>query len=154
MALFKKINHAELFKNFTQYGLMYGIVPIYYNPKNHAVAVRNGIPEFVLDAVGWVYSGIESVYGLIDPDYEPTFPIKITGYIFKRVKYELVPTTVVSKYDGDVHMISKTKLKQLYRVPVRQLLTQYDDRNEFEIIELRPMFDGNYELPKATGVLK
>ena len=69
-------------------------------------------------------------------------------------KYLVVAGKVVSRYDGDIHRISCTKLCELYKVNSKDCLFADEDKPEtflgmnlsqFEKV-LRPQYSGNYSL--------
>lgn len=67
--------------NATHYGLMYGLVPVRIDmtdPDVPAIEVRHWSLEPVLDVCEAIYGVLLFLRSTVDPDYEPTFPIKIT----------------------------------------------------------------------------
>lgn len=77
-------------------------------------------------------------------------------------RYVLCPGPVASKRDGQVHHISASQLRALYRVDPRDCLVMPAERDgrpcglrnwvqaaidAGELVALRPRFDGNYTLP-------
>lgn len=84
MAIFNRLTKAEIRSNFTHTALYCGIVPVYINMRNSDcpdVAVRNWLPEFLLDIMDFILYPVEVARSAIDPDYESLFAFKLTGLI-------------------------------------------------------------------------
>ena len=81
MAILNQVNKYE----YEHYAWMYGVIPVYIRDTYTNcpdIAVRNWIPEFILDVVETVVMTAASFYQLaIDAEYEPMFMFKITGEI-------------------------------------------------------------------------
>jgi len=76
----------EIREQFTHYGLMYGVVPIYVDMTDEdcpVVATRNFIPEWALTLVDVLWGTAIFFLTLVNPDYEPTFAITLTREIVK-----------------------------------------------------------------------
>ena len=66
----------------THYGLMYGVVPVRLdmtNPDEPLVEVRHWSLEPLLDICEGIYGLLIFFRSTVEPDYEPTYPITITG---------------------------------------------------------------------------
>ncbi len=84
MSIFHPVSKAELHQHFTHYGWFVGLVPVYVGNLGAdapTVTERNGVPE-------WSFSLAESLFGLfcwvsslLSPEFEPAFPLLITGEI-------------------------------------------------------------------------
>lgn len=84
MAIFDRIPADQLGTTFTHRGWFCGLVPVYIgNLESEAplLVERNGIPE-------WWHSFVEALFGtfvfvatMLAPDYEPMYPIIVTGLI-------------------------------------------------------------------------
>ena len=83
MAVFKRLTREEILKDYTHYGLMYGVVPIYVGDPNgeSRVCVRNWWPDWLLDFADGVFFICSSIYLHIDDEYEPNFFYKLTAEI-------------------------------------------------------------------------
>lgn len=81
VAVFKRMSRAEIREHFTHRG-WYFFVPIYLTlddcPK---VSARNGVPEWLMDLAEAVFGACVFVRSLLDPDYEPLYPLRVTGEI-------------------------------------------------------------------------
>lgn len=66
-------------------------------------------------------------------------------------KYLLVPGSVRSRHDGEIHVLSAQRLAELYCVPMEQCMVWSVDRKREDfpdhLITLRPDQRGNYRLP-------
>lgn len=82
------------------------------------------------------------------------------------IKYALFPGHVTSKTDGDVHFVGAQDLARLYGVNMRECVVlpfpktaaeevrwqeMYKFVVQFELIKLRPQYDGDYRLEKCHG---
>lgn len=69
-------------------------------------------------------------------------------------KYLVIPGPVLSKNDGDRHHIGAARLMQLYGVSPRECVIAPEDRRGWQppshLIQLRPRYDGNYDLPTPS----
>lgn len=68
--------------NRTHCGLMFGLVPVYLDMSNEdepVVEARNWFCEILLDIITPVFGACIHLRTMTDMDYEPSFPIKITG---------------------------------------------------------------------------
>ena len=84
MSWFKPVSRAELGAKYTHSGWFLGLVPVYLgdiDSDTPVVAERNWVPE-------WYFWLVEAVFGLfcwansiLFKDFEPAFPIVITGRI-------------------------------------------------------------------------
>jgi len=84
MSIFHPVPKAALRAHYTHYGWFVGLVPVYIgNPDSvgPTVTERNWVPE-------WYFTLVEGVFGLfcwacsiLSPDFEPAFPLLITGEI-------------------------------------------------------------------------
>lgn len=84
MAVLKRFKEEEIRKQFTHYGLFWGVVPVYVNMRNSEapdVAVRNWLPEWLLNAVDSLSAIPIWIKTLVDDSYVPMFSIKLTGVI-------------------------------------------------------------------------
>lgn len=89
MAVFDRIPPTELARHFRYRGWFCGIVPVYVGDLRGVdgpnVAVRNGIPEWTLDAAHMLWDGFMALVFLVRPDAEdPGWPIRITGRLDGR----------------------------------------------------------------------
>ena len=69
-----------------------------------------------------------------------------------KIKYALIPGTVISEDDGQRHYINASMLAGLYRIPLGACIivkSEYDRQtlNLEGLTILRPCADGNYKLP-------
>lgn len=77
----------ELGTRFTHYGWFVGLVPVYIgDPDKDApiLAERNWVPVWWFSFVAWAFQRFCDVAELLDPDFEPLFPIQIAGRIESR----------------------------------------------------------------------
>lgn len=83
MAIIKRLTKEQIKKDFTHYGLFYGLVPVYIgDPEGEArIAVRNWFPEILLDISDIFFDGVTWTVQLMDPMHEPLFFFKVTGEI-------------------------------------------------------------------------
>lgn len=82
MSWSKPAPHAELGTKYSHYGWFAGLVPVYLGDiasEAPIVIERNWVPE-------WYFWAVEALFGffcwmcsLLVPDFEPTFPLLITG---------------------------------------------------------------------------
>jgi hypothetical protein len=70
-------------------------------------------------------------------------------------KYIVVPGHVSSRHDSQHHYIDAPTLMRLYKVDPKECIVRYRDHRDaaydfdaLDLIELRPRYDGNYEVPK------
>lgn len=84
MAIFDRLPPEQIRQEYTHYGRMFGLVPVYIgDPEGDCprVCVRNWWPEWMLD-IGEAIFGLCVVFkSALDPAYEPMFPIVLTGEI-------------------------------------------------------------------------
>jgi hypothetical protein len=72
--------------NYTHYGWMYGIVPVYVDmtPKDcPAIEVRSVVFEPLMDVMESIFGAFCIVATMVNPEFEPQFAIKLTGEISK-----------------------------------------------------------------------
>lgn len=84
MSILHRIPRAELESQFTHYGWFLGLVPVYVaspDSDGPTLVERNWVPEL------W-FTFVETLFGLfclscelLDPAFEPAYPIFITGAI-------------------------------------------------------------------------
>lgn len=84
MAVFRRIPPAVLARHFVYRGWLCGIVPVYVGPvqavEGPNIAVRNGIPEWTLDAAHLFWDGFLMLAYFANPAMpSPGWPIRITG---------------------------------------------------------------------------
>lgn len=82
MSIRYRIPPEVLAEHFVYRGWFCGLVPVYVGPLGAAsplVATRNGIPDFALDLVEALFAGFCFVAACLVHDFEPTFPLSITG---------------------------------------------------------------------------
>jgi len=70
-----------------------------------------------------------------------------------KKKYLVIPGTITSESDGDLHYISASSLIRLYGVDPRECVVLSEYLSDVgikrdELIVLRPNYRGNYDLPK------
>lgn len=92
MAIFHgRLSPSEIKQHFTHIG-WYFFVPIYIGLESEEeddveaapmVSVRNGCPEWLMDLADLIFGIAVVLRQLLDPDYEPLFPFRITGTIIK-----------------------------------------------------------------------
>jgi hypothetical protein len=75
-----------------------------------------------------------------------------------KYKYLVLSGTVVSRTDGDIHIMTCKQLMELYKVKPSECLCNPDlrwvRREELAgLIYLHPRYDGNYDLTLATTYL-
>lgn len=78
------LNHIPpevLKREFVYRGWMFGLVPVYVGELRPGVNIstRNGVPEFLLDAAEALFAGFCFVATALVQDFEPSYPIAITG---------------------------------------------------------------------------
>ncbi|AUR84424.1 hypothetical protein NVP1055O_48 [Vibrio phage 1.055.O._10N.286.55.E9] len=154
MAIFNRLTKSDLFGTFTHYATLHG-VPIYYGEDGDQVAVRNGYPEWLLDAASAVDGFLTYLATMVNPTYDPIFRIKVGKPMFKEVVY-VTSQGYVDCADGDRHFINHSMLRNLYRVecsPMRcvDTITKLRDWSKYEVIILEPKSNGDYTLPKPQG---
>lgn len=67
------------------------------------------------------------------------------------IRYRVLPGYVISKNDGQWHWINEHDLIRLYWVPPNEcLIGEPRAGDPSGLTELRPRYDGNYTIPKAT----
>lgn len=83
MAIIRHLSQQEIQSRFTHYALFAGFVPCYYADEGAGCAldVRNGWPDLLLTVAVAVYGSFVLIVSLLNDDYEPAFPIVITGPI-------------------------------------------------------------------------
>ncbi len=84
MAVFDRLPAAQIQQDYTHYGRMFGLVPVYIgDPEGECprICVRNWWPEWLLDVGEAVFGLCVAVRLSLDHDYEALFPIVITGEI-------------------------------------------------------------------------
>lgn len=82
MALIKRLTSEQIRKQFTHYGWFAGLIPCYLSDDAECrLQERNWIPECALTATTWVYGQFIAAVSFFDEDYEPAWPIVITGEI-------------------------------------------------------------------------
>ncbi|MFT7565839.1 MAG: hypothetical protein ACI846_000125 [Pseudoalteromonas distincta] len=86
MAILKQLTREEILKDYTHYGLMYGVIPVYIGDPNgeSRICVRNWWPEWLLDFGDFVFDVSASCIQFFDPTYEPLFFYKITSEIKEK----------------------------------------------------------------------
>lgn len=73
--------------NRTHKGLLFGIVPVYLDMTNEQepiVEVRWSWLDPIADICAEIFGLCVAFRQFVDPDYEPMFPIRVTGEIKKR----------------------------------------------------------------------
>lgn len=85
MSLFKQLPPSEIIENFTHIGRFAGIVPVYVNIDHSPIMIqeRNWVPAWCLSGMLLLYSAFMWTVLLIDDDFEPMWPIDVTGEIVK-----------------------------------------------------------------------
>lgn len=87
MAIVNRLKQDEIKRQFTHYALFAGLVPCYVSDDAECrLQERNWIPEVSLTAAQWLYGNFIAFMSLLDDDYEPMWPIVITGEINASVK--------------------------------------------------------------------
>ncbi|MFY4037948.1 hypothetical protein ACOTJL_19560 [Achromobacter xylosoxidans] len=84
MAIFDRLPPEQIRQDYTHYGRMFGLVPVYIgDPEGESprVCVRNWWPEWMLDIGEAIFGLCIAVKSALDPTYEPMFPIVLTGEI-------------------------------------------------------------------------
>lgn len=83
MAIFKRLSREQILKDYTHYGLMYGIVPVYIGDPNgeSRICVRNWWPELLFDVVDFSYWLLGAIIQQFYSDYEQVFFYKLTAEI-------------------------------------------------------------------------
>lgn len=93
MAVLNRLSHSEIEEKFTHYAWFAWIVPCYFSeeaaggehgPQGCVLQVRNWLPEWLLTAATHLYGSFVFLVTLVDDDYEPMWPIALTGPIVKR----------------------------------------------------------------------
>lgn len=70
----------------THKGLMFGLVPVFLDMSDEecpAVEGRNFVCDIILDIVTPIFGVCIFIMTMVNREYEPAFPIKITGEIVK-----------------------------------------------------------------------
>lgn len=89
--LYGRLSPDDIKRHFTHIG-WYFFVPIYIGLDSEDevdveeapnVSVRNGCPEWLMDAADLIFGIAVALRLKLDPDYEPLFPFRITGTILK-----------------------------------------------------------------------
>lgn len=85
MPLFKQLQTDEILDNFTHIGRFAGVVPVYLNLDHHPPMLqeRNWIPSWCLSGMFILYAAFLWTVSMVDDDFEPEWPIDITGVIVK-----------------------------------------------------------------------
>ncbi|MNU46282.1 hypothetical protein D3C71_351410 [compost metagenome] len=85
MAILQRMSAEEICAEYTHYGRLYKVVPVYLGePFGDApkVAVRNWWPDWLLDVADWVWNVAASCMQSINPEFEhPGFMIAVDGEI-------------------------------------------------------------------------
>lgn len=84
MSLLKPVAPAELGTKYSHYGWFVGLVPIYLgniNSEAPIVVERNWVPECWFTAAEALFGLFCWVSSMLSQDFEPAFPIVITGKI-------------------------------------------------------------------------
>lgn len=76
MAILKRLSEQVIGDTYTHHASLFG-VPIYFNEHNNAVCVKNWWPEFTLDLMSGLNDLFVWFFSMVDPYYEPMFPIKL-----------------------------------------------------------------------------
>lgn len=86
MSVFHQLTDEEILAEFTHVGWFAGLVPVYFadiDGEGCVLQERNWCPE-------WWFTFVERVFGLfcqvaclLNPDFEPSFPITLTGEIVR-----------------------------------------------------------------------
>jgi len=79
---FKRIPSAEMGTKYTHIGLFVGCVPVYIgavDSDSPFLTERNGVPAGTLECVAALFGLACMLRSLVDPHFEQTFWIKITG---------------------------------------------------------------------------
>ena len=81
MAVINRLTKDEIKKDYDSYGLFIGILPVYIGDIHGEcrLSERNWIPEIAFDIVEGLFGVFCEVSCIINPDFDPVFPIKITG---------------------------------------------------------------------------
>lgn len=84
MAIFSRLSKDQIRKDYDHYGRMFGLVPVYIGDAegpSPRVCVRNWWPEWLLDVGEAIFGACVWVKTAMDPEYEPMYPIVLTGKI-------------------------------------------------------------------------
>lgn len=84
MAIFCQIPREELGTKYTHYGWFAGLCPVYLaniGGEAPTVVERNWIPSVWMHIVTELFGAAMFVRSAIDPDYEPMWPIAVSGEI-------------------------------------------------------------------------
>lgn len=84
MAIIGQISREELGTRYTHYGWFCGLCPVYLadlGSEGPTVVERNWVPSWWMGIVEWLFGQFIFVNSLLDPEYEPMFPIAISGKI-------------------------------------------------------------------------
>jgi hypothetical protein len=85
MALFNQLSKKRKLANFQHKG-WFLFCPIYIAAKdtdNPQLVERNGVPEWVFNVAMWVFQFNCVVMCTINPEFDPMFPILVTGELEK-----------------------------------------------------------------------
>lgn len=84
MAIFGQVPQEELGTKYTHYGWFAGICPIYladFAGSSATLVERNWVPSWWLVFCTELFGAFIWARTFIDPEWEPMFPIAITGEI-------------------------------------------------------------------------
>ena len=82
MSILDPVPRDQLGTTLTHRGWFCGLVPVYIgnlDSDTPTLIERNGIPEWWFSFVDWLFGTFVLVATTLVPDYEPQYPILITG---------------------------------------------------------------------------
>jgi hypothetical protein len=84
MSLLSPVPREQLGTKYTHYGWFAGLAPVYLGALDTEcpeVEARNWVPELWFDVVEAGFGLVCTACSFINPAFEPSFPIVITGHI-------------------------------------------------------------------------
>lgn len=84
MAIFDRLNEAEIARDYTHYGWFCGLVPGYIGKTYSGcpdLCTRNWVPEWCFTFVAALFGAFAWMVETIDPDRTVAWPITISGTI-------------------------------------------------------------------------
>jgi hypothetical protein len=69
----------EIESQFTHYARFAGLVPCYFNAETHCIVTANWWPEVLLWLATGLYGAFIFTVSIVSEDYEPGWPITLTG---------------------------------------------------------------------------
>lgn len=85
MSILNRLTDDEIKTNFTHYALFVGFLPVYFVDEGEGCRLqeRNWIPQWAFAVTEFLFGIYCTLHSMVDPHFEPSFPITLTGEIPK-----------------------------------------------------------------------